>query len=458
MEPEALFLLAGTCLLGAVALPTLLHRWAVSPAMVLLLSGVVIGLTPVADSLVVYVPDADDRLVVEHVTEVTVIVALMGVGLAIDRPLDLLRPSTWRRWSPTWRLLALAMPLSIGLVALLGWAALGLAPATALLLGAVLSPTDPVLASDVQVGGPGSAIADDEDDEVPYAEDRTTVTEAGEVRFALTSEAGLNDGLAFPFVHLAVIVLAGGSFWAGAGEWLGLYVVVEVVVGVAVGVALGRLLGAVAFRSRARALRLAEHGEPLLALAALLTAYGAAELLHGYGFLAVVACAMALRAAEHRHDYHRDMHEVVQRLERLLTLVVLLLLGVAFSSGLLEDLDARGVLVGLLVVLVVRPATAWVALAVLPRRHPQAGGLGPRGRLATAFFGIRGVGSLYYVAWATNEAAFPDAGWVWSTVGFTVALSVLVHGIAATPVMRRLDEEPSTEDAEHPGASATEEH
>ncbi|MCW2814017.1 MAG: nhaP2 2 [Nocardioides sp.] len=443
MSAEVIFLLGGVCLLLAVALPTLLHRYAVSPAMVLLLTGVVLGFTPLTDPLVVDVTDPDHLLVVEHVTELTVIVALMGVGLAIDRPLDLLHPSTWRRWSPTWRLLAIALPVTIGLVSLVGWAAFGLAPATAILLGAVLSPTDPVLASDVQVGGPGSSIDDDEPDEVPYSTDPTSVDEAGEVRFALTSEAGLNDGLAFPFVHLAVLVVAGGSFWAGAGEWLGWYLVGKVVIGVLVGVLLGRGLGALAFRSRSESLRLAEQGEPLLALAALLTAYGAAELVNGYGFLAVFACAMALRSAEHRHEYHRSMHEVVQRLERLFTLVVLLLLGVAFSSGLLSGLDWRGVTIGVLLVFVFRPAVAWASLAVLPRRDPLAGGLDTGGRFAVAFFGIRGVGSLYYMAWATHEAEFSDAGWVWSTVGFTVALSVIVHGIAATPVMRRLEAEPT---------------
>jgi NhaP-type Na+/H+ or K+/H+ antiporter len=448
MTGDTYFLMAGACLLLAVALPTALSRFAVSPAIVLLLTGVALGFTPMTDSLVVYLPDADDRLVIEHVTELTVIVALMGVGLAIDRPLDLLHPSSWRRWSPTWRLLGLALPISIGLVALVGWAALGLAPATALLLGAVLSPTDPVLASDVQVGGPGSSIADDEPDEVPYSTDPTTVTEAGEVRFALTSEAGLNDGMAFPFVYAAILVAAGGSFLSGAGEWLGWYLLGKVVIGVIVGVAIGRGLGALAFRSRAEAVRLAAQGEPLLALAALLTAYGATELLHGYGFLAVFACAMALRSAEHRHEYHRAMHDVVQRLERLLTLAVLLLLGIAFSSGLLDDLDWRGVLVGVGVVFVVRPLVAWISLSVLPRRDPLAGGLNGRGRAAVAFFGIRGVGSLYYIAYATNHASFSDAGWLWSTVGFTVAFSVVVHGIAATPVMSRLEEEPTGEQGE----------
>lgn len=424
-------------------LPSVLRRWAISPALVLLLVGVALGFTPLADGLMVEVTDTEgDLQLIEHVTEITVLTALMGVGLAIDRPLDLLRPASWRRWSPTWRLLGVALPLSVGVVALLGWAALGLAPATAILLGAVLAPTDPVLASDVQVGAPGSSIAADLSDELPYGEDQTTVSEAGEVRFALTSEAGLNDGLAFPFVQAAVLVAAGGSLLSGVTQWLAWYVVGKIVIGVLVGVVIGRLLGRVAFRGPSESLRLASQREPLLALAALLTTYGAAELARGYGFLAVFACAMALRSAEHRHEYHREMHDVVQRLERLFTLVVLLLLGVAFSGGLLSSLDWRGVLVGALVVLVVRPLTAGLALGVRPRPDPLAGGLGLRGRAAVSFFGVRGVGSIFYVAWAVSRGDFADTPWLWSTVAFTIALSVVVHGVAATPWMARLDEDP----------------
>lgn len=450
MDAPRYYLLAGACLLVAVALPALLRRYAVSPAMVLVLVGVVLGTTPLADGLTVDVEDDVALLVVQHVTELAVLTALMGVGLALDRPLDLLRPRTWRRWSPTWRLVGVAMPLTILGVALLGWA-LGLPLATALLLGAVLSPTDPVLASDVQVGGPGSGIAEEVTDAGddggaprPYAEDPTEVSESGEVRFALTSEAGVNDGLAFPFVHAAVLVVAGGPLLTGVVEWAARDLVLRIAVGVVVGVLWGRFLGAVAFRARAAPLRLAEQGEPLLALAAMAAAYGTAELLHGYGFLAVFACAMGLRAAEHRHDYHRDMHDVVQRLERLLTLLVLLLLGISFTSGLLEGLDWRGVAVGVVLVVVVRPATAWISLAVGPRRDPLAGGLGQRARLAVAFFGIRGIGSIYYLAWALGETDFEEASWLWATVGFTVALSVVLHGAAATPVMRRLDDTPAS--------------
>ncbi|MCY7397097.1 MAG: cation:proton antiporter [Nocardioides sp.] len=440
MDADRYFLIAGVALLLAVVLPTLLHRFAVSPPLVLLLLGVALGLTPIADGLAVDVSDLEgDRVLVEHVTELTVLAALMGVGLAIDRPLHLLRRSSWGRWSQTWRLIGIAMPLCVLAVALLGWAALGLAPATALLLGAVLSPTDPVLASDVQVGGPGSSIAEDQ----PDAEDPSTVTEAGEVRFSLTSEAGLNDGLAFPFVHLALLVAAGGSLLGGAVEWVAWFVVGKIVIGVAVGVLVGRLLGVAVFRSRRQSLRRAEQGEPLVVLAALLTTYGVVELVHGYGFVAVFACAMALRSAEHRHDYHREMHDVISRLERLLTLLVLLLLGISLSAGLLDQLDWRGVVVAVALTFVVRPVASLVALGVAPRRDPQPGGLTRRSRRAVAFFGVRGVGSLYYVAWATGESDVADAGWLWSTVAFTVALSVVVHGVTSTPVMQRLEDEPA---------------
>ena len=165
-------------------------------------------------------------------------------------------------------------------------------------------------------------------------------------------------------------------------------------------------------------------------------------MAQGYGFLAVFACAMAMRSAERKHDYHRAMHEVIERLERLFTLLVLLLLGIEISGGVLDHLDWRGVLVAALLLFVIRPLSGILALGVRPRRTPEAGGLSPRGRAAVAFFGVRGVGSIYYLAWATGEIELDAAPWLWSTTAFAIALSVVVHGIAATPVMKRLDEEP----------------
>ncbi|GEP34368.1 cation transporter [Nocardioides szechwanensis] len=446
MTDALVYLVAGLCLLLAVILPQALRSLAVSAPMVLVGIGLVIGLFPIPGEF--SLDPVDDRTVILHVTELAVLVALMGVGLALDRPLRLHKWRTWTSWSATWRLLAVAMPVSIAAVALLGWAVVGLGPAAALLLGAVLAPTDPVLASDVQVGGPMLADDLEELEEGLAEEDGDTAQRLDEVRFALTSEAGLNDGLAFPFVYLAILIAAGGFGLADAGEWLGWYLAGKVVIGVVVGIAAGWALGRIAFRSNRPSLRLAEQGEPLLALAALLASYGAAELVGGYGFLAVFACAMAMRASERAHDYHRAMHEVIERLERLFTLAVLLFLGIATTRGLLSDLTWSSVLVGVASIFVIRPLAGWVSLAAFPRAEDRPGGMDRGDRMAVAFFGVRGVGSLYYLAYAAGEAEFDSLPWLWSTVGFTIVLSVLVHGVSAKPWLARVD---ARRGAEGPG-------
>lgn len=417
MSADVVYVVAGGSLLLAIVLPVLLDRWAVSTPMVLVAVGIAIGLSPVADGIPL-APE-DHRALVEHVTELAVIVALMGVGLALDRPLDLRRWASWRTWGSTWRMLGIAMPLSIAAVTVLGMA-VGLGLAAALLLGAVLAPTDPVLASDVQVAGPQTGSHE--------------VDEPDELRFTLTSEAGLNDGLAFPFVYAAILLASSGAAGFDWLEWVGWYAVGKVVLGVAVGVVVGRALAHVAFRSASRSLRVAERGESLTSLAALVTAYGLTEVVGGYGFLGVFACAMTFRAAERTHDYHAAMHEVTERLERLLTLLLLLALGVALSRGLLDDLDWRSVAVGLGLVLVIRPLSGLIAL--VGSRSDMSRGQ----RAAVAFFGIRGIGSVYYLAYATGEA--PDLGseWMWSTVAFTITASVVIHGTLASPIMRRIGE------------------
>lgn len=435
MTGAAVYLLLGLSLLLAIVLPQVTRRIALSPPMVLVAVGMLIGLLPLADG--VSLDPQDHRELVTHVTEFTVLVSLMGVGLALERTLDLRSLRSWRTWSPVWRLLAVTMPLTILGVAALGWWVAGLAPAVALLLGAVLAPTDPVLASDVQVGEPLT-------EDIDEREDRDEPTEDDDIRFSLTAEAGLNDGLAFPFVHLALLLLAGGFTVLDVGTWIGWYVVGKIALGVAVGVAAGWLLGRQAFHSRSDKLRLADHGEPLLALAALLAAYGAAELVGGYGFLAVFACAMRLRASERGHSYQRAMHGVVERLEQLMTLLVLLVLGMAMTRGLLDHLDWRGVVVALALVLVVRPLAGYAALSVLARDEDRDGGLDRGERMAVAFFGVRGVGSLFYLAYATSHEHVPDEPWLWSTVAFTVIASVLLHGVTATPAMARLDERRGT--------------
>ena len=343
------------------------------------------------------------------------IIALMGAGLGLDRPVGL------RRWGVTWRLLAVAMPLSIAGGALLGGWLLGLAAPTALLLGAALAPTDPVLAGEVQVGEPATEPV--EGDELEEAED--------EVRFGLTSEAGLNDALAFPFV-LGALLLAGGATVSGSlARWAAYEVGYKIAVAVLVGWLVGRLLGKLTFSASRHALRLAEHREGSIALAATFTAYGLAEVLQAYGFLAVFVTAVAVRGSERFDSYHQELHHYVEQVERLLTVLVLLLLGMALADGLLSGLGWREVVVTALLLLVVRPLTGAIALR-------GSGGTAGQ-RAAIAFFGVRGIGSLYYVAYAVSHGEFADSDRVWSVVGLVVACSVLLHGVTAGPVMERLD-------------------
>ena len=389
----------------AAVLPRLLAHRPISMPIAFLALGFAIFIVPSG------LPDPDPiehAKAAEHLTEVGVIVALMGAGLRLDR-----RPGL-KAWANTWLLLGVAMPLTIGATALLGWWWAGLVPATAMLLGAALAPTDPVLAEEVQVGDPS---------EDPDNED--------EVRFALTSEAGLNDALAFPFVYAALAMVAAGAAPSGwIGEWLAVDVVYRLAVGLLAGILVGRFLGGLFFRC-SESIRLAKHGDGFAALAATFLAYGATELLQGYGFLAVFVCACTLRGVERDHEYHKVLHEFIGQIERLFVVLLLLLFGGAVARGLLAPLTWSAVAVALAVLLLVRPLVARLALAPGPGRKREKG--------VIAFFGIRGIGSLYYVSYALSHAEFEQADLLWATVGLVVVISVVMHGISATPVMNHLD-------------------
>ena len=179
----------GVAILMAAVLPEIISRLPLSLPIIYVASGMVLFSLPIG--LEAPRPTSEDAGYAERLTEFVVIVSLMGAGLKLRRPIGL------RTWGTTWRLLGITMPLTIGAIAALGSVGLGMPLATAVLLGAVLAPTDPVLASDVQLEGPSEDDADDE------------------VRFALTSEAGLNDALAFPFTNLAIAIAAGGSWFLG---------------------------------------------------------------------------------------------------------------------------------------------------------------------------------------------------------------------------------------------------
>ncbi|HVR80344.1 MAG TPA: cation:proton antiporter [Acidimicrobiia bacterium] len=399
---ELVLLVLGLAAFGVVGLPHALSRRPLSYPIIYVAGGAILFSLPLG---LVQPNPIEFAEATEALTEIGVITALMGAGLAVNRV------PGWKTWGSTVKLLAITMPLTIAAVAGLGWLVVGLTPAAAILLGAVLAPTDPVLASDVQVAAP----AKDEDDD--------------EVRFALTSEAGLNDGLAFPFTNLAVLIAINGVAPSG---WLGDFLLIEVAykvtVGLLGGVVVGRLLAWAIFGRQSSLPRIRDG---MLALAATLIAYAGTEMVGGYGFLAVFVAAVVIRNQERMHSYMEVMHQFSDQLERLLSAIVLILFGGALASGILGYLDWQGVLVAVVIVLVVRPLAGMAGLARLP--------MPGRERAAIAFFGIRGVGSFYYLAYASNRVEFLQVEQVWAITALVVAISVVVHGVTATPVMSYLD-------------------
>ncbi len=352
------------------------------------------------------IPHPQEELpIVERLSEFVVIISLMGAGLKIDRPFG------WTSWRLTWRLLGVSMPLTILALTLLGQTLLGLGLATAILLAAALAPTDPVLASDIQVGPPGSG-------------------EEDEVRFTLTSEAGLNDGLAFPFILLAVALAHEVSFTSVA-EWFAYAVIWKIAAGIGVGWAVGRTLGWLTFHLPNRA-KLSRTGSGFVALGITALAYGATEMVRGYGFLAVFVAALALRATEPGHEYHQKLHDFAEELERLMMMVLLVLLGGAMTGGgLFESLTWEAVAFAALALFVVRPLAGWIGLLGTGRPADET--------MAISFFGIRGLGSIYYLAYGLQKASFENAGLLWSATGFIILVSIVLHGVTVTPVMRHLD-------------------
>jgi len=403
-EPYILWLTGAGLLIALVAwLPLALRRLPLSLPIICIGLGAAIFSIPEVTlvPLPLRYPDIAERF-----TEFVVIIALMGAGLKIDRVFS------WRRWNVTWRLLGIAMPLSIAAITALGGLLLGISWIAALVLGAALAPTDPVLASDVQVGPPKTG-------------------EEDEVRFGLTSEAGLNDGLAFPFVNLAIAIgLAAGTGKPWLPDWILHDVLWEIGVGIGAGWLIGKVFGWLTFHVPAET-SLARTGDGLIAIAATFVSYGLTELANCYGFLAVFVTALTLRHAHRDHDFHHDMHDITEQIERLAMMVLLILMGGALTRGLLSSLQWVDVVGAAAIILLVRPISGLVALWGFRGDRSE--------KMVLAFFGIRGVGSFYYLAYALNHLPLAEGERLWAIVGLVALFSVLLHGLTVTPAMRALD-------------------
>lgn len=371
-----------------------------------------------------------DAAVLERFSEVAVLVSLFTAGLKLRSPL---RDGRWRL---PLRLATVSMVVMVALVALVGVALLHMPLGAAVLLGAVLAPTDPVLASDVQVEHPGDR-------------DR--------LRFALTGEAGLNDGSAFPFVMLGLGLMGLHPLGPLGARWIAVDVLWSTAAGLAVGAALGSLIGRLVVHMRTvhrEALGLDEF----LTLGLIALSYGAALMVHAYGFLAVFAAGLALRRIERRTseavaggaapppevaamagvapspDAPREhapaiMAQAVlgfnEQLERLGELaLVLLVAGTLTRARLAWD----ALWFAPLLFLVVRPVAVAVGLLGAGATRLQVGFLG--------WFGIRGIGSVYYLTYAIHHGLpAAQAERISGLVLTTIAASILVHGVSVTPLM-----------------------
>ena len=345
---------------------------------------------------------AIETAAIEHVSELIVIVSLAGAGLAIDTAMS------WRAWQAPFRLLAVAMPLTIAAVAFAGVHWLGLSLAGAMLLAAALAPTDPVLARSVEVSPPGK-------DETPMS-------------VALTAEAGMNDGLAFPFVYLAIAIATYG--WASGipdwfASWLWFDVGYRVAAGWLGGLAVGWCVSWIAF-SRFGDAGNGAWNSVVMVLSATLLSYGLVEAIDGYGFLAVFACARAGRASTRGTDnegYERFVHHGADQIESILLALLLLWFGTFVGGGGLSGLSWAEAAFALVLILVVRPAAGLASLIAYPCKRLEAG--------KVAFFGVRGMGSIFYIAYAQNHAEFADIDAVWRIAAIVIVVSIVVHGFGA---------------------------
>ncbi|MEX3014036.1 cation:proton antiporter domain-containing protein [Gymnodinialimonas hymeniacidonis] len=413
-DPKDIFyLIAGMAFFGLTVLPMMCGIRLISVPTLYVAVGMVIGLLAPAMDFIDPMAGEGPRVLLEHMTELIVIVALAGAGLAVDRV------AGRSEWQHTWVLLGVVMPITVVIVAWIAMSFLGLSLAAAVLLGGCLAPTDPVLARSVQVDGPNEGEEDD-------------------VRVSLTTEAGINDGLAFPVIWLAV-VLAGVTVttdrWITSDwfvGWLTLDVFYRLTVGAAVGWAAGWAFGKIVL-SRWGDSATGGENAGLVMIASTFMAYGLTEAFEGYGFLAVFVAARTARGLSRGDDsdeYVTQPHRFSDQIEKILLAILLLWLGIYAVSGILDETTWAEVMLAVLLIFVIRPLIGIITL------WPTRGSLLEKG--AIAMFGIRGMGSFFYIAFAQGHGEFPQIESVWRVAILTVLISILIHGMLAPLVMEQL--------------------
>jgi NhaP-type Na+/H+ or K+/H+ antiporter len=418
------FIVAGALLIGMALAGSALKRAPLSASMFYLAAGAALGPWGVG---LLHLDVVEDASILERLTEIGVIVSLFTAGLKMRLPVfD-------RRWRAPLLLAALAMVLTVAGITAVAVVALGLSVGAAVLLGALLAPTDPVLASDVQVSH--------EHDAEP-------------VRFSLTGEAGLNDGAAFPFVMLGLGLMGAHDLGVYGWRWLAVDLVWAVAAGLGVGTICGAGIGTLVIYLR-RVHREAVGLDEFLALGLIALSYGIALLIHGYGFLAVFAAGLSVRRIERQESgvaapadvehsgtsveeqatgpgtapayMARAVLGFNEQLERLGEVAVVLVVGAALSG---IETTRPGIWLAVSLFVVIRPAATLLALLRAPLSRTQ--------RALIAWFGVRGIGSIYYLAYALSHGVPASSARVLVDVTLVaVAGSIVLHGISVTPLMRR---------------------
>jgi NhaP-type Na+/H+ or K+/H+ antiporter len=412
-------LLIGLLLVLMAFVGSAMDKLPMTPGLIYLVIGYTLG--PSVLDLVALEPLRDPRLL-ETLAEIVVVVSLFAVGLSLRVT----------RGDPIWkvplRLATVSMAVTIGLVALVGVYGFDLSWGAAILLGAILAPTDPVLASDVQVR---------------HADDRDRT------RFSLTGEGGLNDGTALPFVILGLGLLDVRDLGTWGWHWLVIDSLWAAAAGITIGWLCGKGVGWAGLYIR-REFNAGLEWEEFLALGLIAFSYGLAAFVYGNGFLAVLTAGLALRRIETdlsatkvppRDDQPLATgHQVKitpaymvrtvlgfnQSLERIGEFIVVLVLGVCIST---IEIDRRGLLLALLLFVVIRPLATYIGLIGCRYTKHEF-------RLIS-WFGIRGAGSFYYLMFVITAGVPASVASALLTIVLTVvSMSVVVHGISATPLMK----------------------
>jgi NhaP-type Na+/H+ or K+/H+ antiporter len=421
------FILIGCLMLARGLAATTLSRLPFTSAIVYLCVGIILG--PMVFNIFAFDPIKESALL-ETLTEIAVLISLFSAGVKMPVPI------TYKRWSPAIRMAWVSMTISVGMVAAFAYFVLGLPLGVGVLLGGILAPTDPVLATDVQVR---------------HADDRD------KLRFTLTCEAGMNDGSAFPFVMLGLALLGMRDMGDFAWRWLVFDVAWATLAAIAIGLFAGYLLGRLGWMLRGQDPK-HEVLDDLVGLGLIAVVYGLSVLADAWGFLAVFFSGVALRQTELvLSGAHKDRQGLLvpetakadpgddtpeadvpltvsaeslvfkEHLERLSELTLVLLLGGMVT---LNDWNWRTCGTALFLFVIARPVSVFVGLVGTDTSW--------RIRAISGWFGVRGIGSLYYLMYAINHGLPHNmARDLIELTVVVIMLSILIHGTSVKPLMDR---------------------